>query len=424
MKLAVVGAGIAGVATAHELALDGHEVVVYERHQTVAEEGSFASAALLSAGWTDSLTQADGPTPPLAGWLGLRAGLQLAGLPGASQWPWLWQWLRATRAPGREANRQRLLQLARFGQERLNLLTQEQQLEHERQPGLLVLWRSEREQAQAQPGLRWLREQGVALRELTPEQARQQEPSLHPDTPLHAALELPGATAINGRQFALQLRHLAQQRGARFEFGCQVESLSPGPTVQVGLRGPGSSLRTERFDAVVVCAAMGSLALLKPLGLRLPLQPVWSHTLSAPVREALDAPLASVIDARHQISISRLGLRVRVAGGQRIGPLASARSPAQMRRLYQALADWFPGAARLAGPQAAVQAWHGARAAHPDGLPLVGESGLPGVWLSLAHGEQGWSTACGGARWLADRLQGGPPGVAAAAPSNLPLPGH
>ena len=50
MKVAVIGAGIAGVTTAFELACDGHQVVVLERRDSVAAESSFAHSGLMSAG--------------------------------------------------------------------------------------------------------------------------------------------------------------------------------------------------------------------------------------------------------------------------------------------------------------------------------------------------------------------------------------
>src|SRR5574337_1538828 len=49
MRIAIVGAGIVGVTTAYELVADGHEVTVFERHATAAEEASFANAGLLGA---------------------------------------------------------------------------------------------------------------------------------------------------------------------------------------------------------------------------------------------------------------------------------------------------------------------------------------------------------------------------------------
>ena len=51
MKIAIVGAGIVGVTTAYELAADGHEVTVFERRGTAAEETSFANAGLVAPGY-------------------------------------------------------------------------------------------------------------------------------------------------------------------------------------------------------------------------------------------------------------------------------------------------------------------------------------------------------------------------------------
>ncbi len=56
-----------------------------------------------------------------------------------------------------------------------------------------------------------------------------------------------------------------------------------------------------------------------------------------------------------------------------------------------------------------VQDWKGAYGAMPDGPPLLGDSGLPGVWLYIGHGVHGWALGCGSARALADLMAGHPP---------------
>ena len=50
MKIAVVGAGIIGITTAYELAVDGHDVTVFERRGAAAEETSFANAGVVAPG--------------------------------------------------------------------------------------------------------------------------------------------------------------------------------------------------------------------------------------------------------------------------------------------------------------------------------------------------------------------------------------
>ena len=107
-----------------------------------------------------------------------------------------------------------------------------------------------------------------------------------------------------------------------------------------------------------------------------------------------------LIDARHQVSITRLGQRVRVAGGQTLGGSPVKHSKRELQRLYQVLMDWFPGAARLGGPKGSVQEWRGAQACLPDGAPMVGESPVPRVWLNLGHGSSGWAMA---KKWKAAR---------------------
>jgi D-amino-acid dehydrogenase len=51
-----------------------------------------------------------------------------------------------------------------------------------------------------------------------------------------------------------------------------------------------------------------------------------------------------------------------------------------------------------------VQVWRGARPTLPDGAPVIGASGVPGLWLNAGHGASGWSQACGSARALADQI--------------------
>jgi len=66
------------------------------------------------------------------------------------------------------------------------------------------------------------------------------------------------------------------------------------------------------------------------------------------------------------------------------------------------LDDWFPGATLTTQ----AQHWKGARPMLPDGPPVLGRSGAPGVWLNLGHGSSGWALSCGSARVLAAQIAG------------------
>ncbi|QHE76323.1 FAD-dependent oxidoreductase [Hydrogenophaga sp. PBL-H3] len=422
MKIAIVGAGVVGIACAHELSQDGHEVTVFERRSTVAEEASFANGALIAPGWTAPWAHDHGRLAwP---WSASGAGLQVSRLPRGGEWSWLWQWRRAGKGPQMLSNHAQVHQWVRYSQERQQAITDRYQFEHDRSHGMLVLLRSEPEAAAAQAPWQQLRDLGLTAKLLSADEARALEPSLNTETPLHGAIELGGEAVANCREFAVLLRAQAQRLGCRFEFNTIVSRIEPQLNAGVNLTlthtathpsGEATNGSAQRFDAVVVCAGVAAVGILSPLGLKLPLQAVVGHSLSAAVREPMDAPQSAVLDGRHGISIARLGQRVRVAGGAEWGRESGSPSKASLQRLYRVLSDWFPGAVRLGGPAGSVQEWRGVQATVPDGMPLLGASRLPGVWLNLGHGQAGWSVACGAARALADRIDGRSPDIDMAA---------
>lgn len=412
MKIAVIGAGIVGITTAYELSLDGHEVTVFDRHSTAAEACSFATGSLIAPGWNADFSAHSHRLGALLPWARGAGALPLNHWPSGSEWGWIRQWLRAGRAEQQADHQRHLYRLTGYSHDRLMALTASLRLDYDRSDNLLLLWRSETDQASAQAGLQTLAQLGWKHRMLSAHEARQREPALNTETALHSALEITGPASANCRQFALLLKAEAQQLGCRFAWSTTVQSVSaaasPAGRIQV-THAPSqapASVQTTGFDAAVVCAGAAGAALLRPLGLRLPLLRVLAHSISATVREPLDAPISAVLDVRQQVSIARLGQRVRVAGGQhlgRTGPSARERQSLH-NQLYRVLSDWFPGAASLSGAHATVQTWQGEQGCLPDGLPVLGATRLPGLWVNLGHGHSGWSTACGSARALADQI--------------------
>jgi D-amino-acid dehydrogenase len=412
MRVAVIGAGIIGVTTAWELADEGHAVTVFDRRGAAAEETSFANAGVVAPGYVTPWA-APGMPAKVARFLlsdhaPVRVSLPLSGADIA----WMWRWYRACNLATYQANRARMQRLAFYSRSRLNALTEELQLEYDRSTGYMVLLRGEKDRKLVQPGLAVLREAGVAFREIGPDEARAIEPALNPDTGFAGAVHLPQDGAGNCRQFALLLKSEAQARGVAFEFNTTVAPLSAArPTTLSVTTQDAAGPQDRAFDAVVVCGGVESAALLRPVGLDIPLAPVYGYSVSAPIREPLNAPRSALMDERFKVAITRLGNRVRVAGSAEIGGDPRRKRAASIQTLYKVLHDWFPGAAQLANTGAGVQEWKGARPMLPDGPPLIGATGIPGVWINLGHGSSGWALSCGSARAVADLMGGRRPEV-------------
>jgi len=432
MKVAVIGAGIVGVTTAYELSADGHEVSVFERRGSVAAETSFANAGVIAPGYVTPWAAPGMPAKVLGHLISRHAPVRLRGLPLGAL-PWMWQWWRACRVRTYQANRLRMQRLAVFSRDRLHAITRDLKLDYERSDGYLVLLRTPKELALVQPGLASLTELQTRFETLDAQQCRAVEPDLNVETPLHAGIYLPDDEVGNCREFAMLLRTEAQRLGAHFRFHTSVQRIVAGRTPQlVHMYTPPDEAGavtliaagepddaqdtqpmamlpiTESFDAVIVCAALGSTRLLRPLGLKLPLQAVHGYSITAPLRRHEGhpdhGPRSALMDERYKVAISRMGTRVRVAGSAEIGGSATEQYPGAIDTLYKVLHDWFPGSARLTQ----AQRWKGARPMLPDGPPVLGRSGIDGVWLNLGHGSSGWALSCGSARLLADLLVGRP----------------
>jgi D-amino-acid dehydrogenase len=436
MRIAVIGAGIIGVTTAFELASDGHEVVVYERQGSVAGVTSFAITGLMSPGIVAPWAAPGMPLRLLRSLVGKHSGLRLSPNLNPKIWSWLSQWRKASQRGPHFEHRAAMQRLALLSQQRFQDIGSKLKLDYEHTRGAMTLLRTAEELERVQPAIALMGELGIKHEVIDRDTCFAVEPGLNPETPLAGAIYFRDDQVANCRQYAHLLRTAAQQLGAKFHFHTDVERIVPGAKPQLVLRAKSSpdseppsilvdgsrhgfavtqplqaQAEHDSVDAVVVCAALGASTLLAPHGLKLPMLPVHGYSVTAPMRNfeahPRHGPQSGIFDAKHQVAITRLGARIRVAGCHEIAGHRTKHDKAAIATLYRVLEDWFPGVARTSH----AQAWRGARPMLPDGPPVLGASGIPGVWLNLGHGDHGWALACGSARVVSDLLASRQPAV-------------
>jgi D-amino-acid dehydrogenase len=413
MDVIVIGGGIAGVATAHQLNAAGHRVCVIERHATVAQGATYGHGGALL------------PTP-LDVWFGptfMRNGRAARGglvyKPGfnAATRRFAQRLARLQPHDAFATQYRRLKPLVDAARETLASIELRLGVEFEQKNGMLHVVRDSREWEDVQSALALLREFEVRHHVLSPAECAEFERSVPTEPPFEGAVLLEHERMGNCPLFTKLLKQALEDRGGvQFMLGRTAEALRlDNSRVAVEL-APDSSDRTSSrhvdvvsADAIVVAAGTGSLGLLERAGLRLPLHPARFFALTAPVAYEERAPHVTVVDTIRRITMTRTNQRVRVAGAALLQPEREVVKPAgeplanaATALLAQATHDWIPGAARMS----AAHAWDGLKLLSPDGLPVVGQALHPRLFLNLGHGPAGWGLACGSAKVVADQLSG------------------
>jgi len=406
VKVVVLGAGVIGVATAHYLAEDGHEVTVVDRQPGPALETSFGNAgnvcpsyatpwAAPGMRWKAAKWLLQGDAPLAVRW---RADPNLLG--------WAGSWLANCSRRRFEQNKPRMQRLSHYSLACLQRLRQSTGLHYEETTrGILQLLRTERELAAVVDHTRILEAADIPHKVLGPKGCIEVEPGLaHARVPFAGGLHLPADETGDCQLFTQALAEHASRRGVRFRFQTAIEGIAVDGGRATGVATSDGLVAADRY---VVALGCGAVPVLAPLGIRLPIQPVKGYSLTLPIARPDLAPRASIMDEHTKVAITRLGNRVRAAGTAELGATTTDAPPERFRTLARVLRELYPDAAGLEQPQY----WAGLRPMTPDGPPILGPTPIGNVLLNVGHGSQGWSMACGSGRVVADLVSGRRPEI-------------
>lgn len=391
MKIAIIGAGIVGTASAHALLDDGHEVLILDR------EGPASGPSQGNAGWV-----AHTDIQPIASPKNLRQvpkfladplgplAIRPAYLPRLL--PWLARFLLAARPAAYERSIAGSGQLQRLAlpawlavAEKLGIGNQF----HRR--GAVFAFTDAAVMAEARHFARRQEALGFTVDFLDANELRQMEPALKPG--FAGASYLPDAAHVSDPRLLTEtLFAAALARGATYE-KADVTGISTNE--RPALIGPDGWQRV--VDAVVVAAGAWSKPLAAALGDTVPLDTERGYNVSFPGLTGLTS--RPVGFEGHGFVATPLESGFRIGGAVEFGGLKAPPNHARTKALYEKAATFI----RDLPAFESGKPWMGFRPSLPDSLPVIGRASRNRqVIHAFGHGHYGMTQAAITARIVAD----------------------
>ncbi|WP_141103620.1 D-amino acid dehydrogenase [Cobetia sp. QF-1] len=418
----IIGGGVIGLTSAHSLVRAGHHVTLIDAHAEVASETSHANGGQLSYRYVAPLADSGVPLQAIK-WLlaGSEAPLRFRPQLDLAQWRWALQFLAACHRRQHHQSASQLLSLAQHSQQILAEWREQDGLSGFawQQTGKLVVHRDQQALNKA-IGAR------IAPDDQQPLDARQciaLEPALFSQqASLAGGIFSASDETADCHAFcqALERQLINSGRYTRFA-STHVAPLSKenGRIQYLDLIHIDGSRERWKVEEVVLAAGNHSAAMVRALGIRLPIQPLKGYSLTLPLSEGAIAPRISVTDAARKVVYANLGSadshQLRIAAMVDIGsherdishPAIDEGRIAALRRIASTS---FPEAGNFAD----ATPWAGLRPSTPKGPPLIGHArhgrkkhdAPDNLWLNTGHGSLGFTLACGSADLITRAISG------------------
>lgn len=400
----VVGAGLAGLATAYYLQQDGARVTIVDRADGPGLETSFANGALLHPSLVEPWNS-PGVFWQMLRWIGHEHApmlLRPRALPELLSWGPRFI-LNSTRRR-HDANTRKNLRLAIFSLQMMRRLREQTPISYQHQSrGVLALFRTTELQTQALRAAEELAGHGLSFRPLQRDALIDLEPALGPiGEHLVGGIHYGADEGGDAHQFCVELARVLEEGGADLHFGIAVDAIhqSKGRIQHLACGG-----RKMAADAYVLAAGSYTPLLAGLVGLRLPVRPAKGYSITMPrSRAPAAAPRIGVIDAQlHAVVVPVGDDRVRVAGTAELTGYDLSIHPQRIENLKMLLRRMFPVYADQL-KESDFAPWAGLRPMSADGVPILGATRLSNLYLNTGHGHLGWTLAAGSGRLVADAI--------------------
>lgn len=388
MHVVVIGAGVIGVTTAYYLFRLGYTVTVVDSNRSVAHGASYANAGQLSYSFTDALARPAfmAKIPALLAGRDNAFRVRIA----SDLVPWGLRFLLQCTSRRAKENTVAVLKTALRSEKLMRELQKELSCDfYHRSAGKLVLLNEKQELDIAHSSVVLKQDLGCGIEILDPKTAIGIEPTIADFAGGFIAAVYSRDDAVgDSYAFTVGLKEWLEKTGrVDFKLGATVTKL-----LNDRRRLRSVKLADEELDAdaVVVCAGARSGDLLRPLGINPYVYPVRGYSVTLPPGKA--APTVSISISSKKMVFSRINGRIRVAGFADFAGFRTDTDEQRVVALTNVAREYAPLAANYDADDRTQ--WGGFRPMTPNGQPLVGQSGINGLYLNTGHGMLGWTLAC------------------------------
>ena len=238
-------------------------------------------------------------------------------------------------------------------------------------------------------------ELGVPFRVLDAAECATLDPALEPSIKkIAGGIHFPDDETGDAFKFTSALGGLCREAGVTFRFSEAVKSIDVD-----GGRIESVTTSEERLqaDGYVIALGSASPALLRKIGIKIPVYPVKGYSLTIDIAGWNNAPTVPMLDDGKKMGIVRLGDRLRLAGTAEFTGFDTSLNAARGANLVNGVTELFPDCPNVNEGRH----WAGLRPMTPDGIPILGRTSFDNLFLNVGHGHLGWTMAAGSADVIA-----------------------
>lgn len=387
MKVAVVGAGIAGVTSAYFLAKAGCEVTVFEKERYPAMKTSYANGGQVSVSNSEVWNT----------WSNVKKGIKWMFTKDAPllirptfEWrkiSWMIKFLGYTLAGDYGRNTAETIRMGIRSRSLLETIAKEEGLKFDQsQCGILHFYKDQSYFNNATSVKELYNANGCEWDIVSPSLIEKLEPTLG-NKEILGGTWTPSDWTGDIHKFCRELVQIMESKyKVKFHYGYDIRHVE----------------ELSYFDKVVIANGVECYHLAKTAGDTLPVYPVkgYSITIELDEQSAKFAPTVSLLDDQAKIVTARLGNRLRIAG---TAELAGENWDIRKDRI-EPLLRWvhvnFPGI-----DTSRYTSWACLRPMTPNMMPIVRQSKKkPKIFYHVGHGHLGWTLAAGTAEILAHKV--------------------